>query len=201
MMNRKGNGFYLLLHVIRGDNMNKKGFMMAEVVVVSAIVIATIGGLYVSYNKIYSKYRKLLSYNDVTALYRLGYYRNILIENDIMDKVIKKAESEKVILIYDSINKMNSSFNLSETENPEMITDTVFMIRTNGNKQINKDVLNGKNLNPTFEDYANYLSNAVTFRSNYIMIMERCNLKKEDSNKKSIDDCQYGYLEIYDGKE
>ena len=33
--------------------MNRKGFMMAEVVVVSAIVMVSIVGLYQSYNKIY----------------------------------------------------------------------------------------------------------------------------------------------------
>ena len=184
--------------------MNKKGFMMAEVVVVSAIVVVTIGGLYVSYNKIYSKYKTLLSYNDVTTLYRLGYYRDISIENNIIEKAFEKLEGKSIIPIYDSINKMNSSFNLPDIEKSDKITDTVFMIKTNPNKQIDQNILPNKigetQINPTFKDYANYLSNSVTFRSNYIMIMERCNLK-EDSTKKDIDNCQYGYLEVYDGKE
>ena len=62
--------------------MNNKGFMMAEVVVVSAIVMLTIVGLYQSYNKIYSAYNTRIDYYDSTTLYRLGYYRDILIEND-----------------------------------------------------------------------------------------------------------------------
>ena len=36
--------------------MNNKGFMMAEVVVVSAVIIVTLVTLYVSYNKIFSLY-------------------------------------------------------------------------------------------------------------------------------------------------
>ena len=34
--------------------LNKKGFMMAEVIVVSAIILTFLAAIFVSYNKIYS---------------------------------------------------------------------------------------------------------------------------------------------------
>lgn len=56
--------------------MNNKGFMMAEVVVVSAIVLTTLVGLYTSYNKIFSLYNQRVDYYDVATLYDLAYYRD-----------------------------------------------------------------------------------------------------------------------------
>ena len=68
--------------------MNRKGFMMAEVVVVSAIVLSFLSVLYTRYNKIYSTYLKRISYYDVVTLYRLAYYRDILIENHKMPDIL-----------------------------------------------------------------------------------------------------------------
>ena len=77
--------------------MNRKGFMMAEVVVVSAIVMVSIVGLYQSYNKIYSAYTTRIKYYDSTTLYRLGYYRDILITNNILEPQIKKLKNKTII--------------------------------------------------------------------------------------------------------
>lgn len=64
--------------------MNNKGFMMAEVIVVSAIILVALTGLYTSYNKIFSIYNQRVSYYDVDTLYELGYIRDSidLGEND-----------------------------------------------------------------------------------------------------------------------
>ena len=51
--------------------MNNKGFMMAEVVVVSAVILVTLTGLYVSYGKILSQYNRIINYYDVRTLYEL----------------------------------------------------------------------------------------------------------------------------------
>lgn len=55
--------------------MNNKGFMMAEVVVVSSIIIVTLVGLYTSYNKILSLYNQRINYYDINTLYELGNIR------------------------------------------------------------------------------------------------------------------------------
>lgn len=190
--------------------MNNKGFMMAEVVVVSAIVMVTIVGLYQSYNKLYSTYNTRIDYYDSTTLYRLGYYRDILIENNLL-KIDKETgnlyinnndvSNTKVVDIYSS--NGNTMFSLSENELQPNVTDTVFLIKTN--KSSDKFKINGTELNSnvginlTFKDYLSYLSTSTTFESSYIMVMERCT--SNDDNSKNKDDCKYAYLEIYDGKE
>ena len=66
--------------------MNNKGFMMAEVVVVSAIVMIALAGLYMSYVKIYAIYNERINYYDVNTLYQLSFYRDVLTETKEMDK-------------------------------------------------------------------------------------------------------------------
>lgn len=180
--------------------MNNKGFMMAEVVVVSAIVMVTIVGLYQSYNKLYSTYNTRIDYYDSTTLYRLGYYRDILIENDKLNNLINNLE-DTVTEIYGSNGV--SGIQLPDNEVSPYVNDTVFLIKTN--KSSDKYVITGAELdsnvgiNLTFKDYLSYLSTSTTFTSNYIMVMERCTSNDDDT--KNIDDCKYAYLEIYDGEE
>ena len=175
--------------------MNNKGFMMAEVVVVSAIVLVAITGLYISYNKIYSIYNARIDYYDVTTLYRLGYYRDVLIENDKIEEVLETANNQKVVDIYNSNNE-NVIFQLPPTETSEYTTDTVFLLKKS---KFRIDAFNDKEINQTFKDYITFLSDSTTINSNYLMIMERCNTNSD--NSKNIDDCSYAYLEIYDGNE
>ena len=76
--------------------LNKKGFMMAEVIVVSSIVLITLTSLYISYNKIYSTYKKRINYYDVSIIYDLDKIRrnvvidaptnNTKIENDVISE-------------------------------------------------------------------------------------------------------------------
>lgn len=178
--------------------MNEKGFMMAELVVVSSIVLVTLVGLYVSYNKIYSTYKTRLTYYDVVTLYRLGYYRNVLKENYLLDEIKTKLESEKIVLLYDSEFLSGSIIDLpseGEVLKSKKLADKVYIINNNGQK-ITRSIFDGKNLHVTFLDYVDYLENNIEFsRFNYMMIMERCNISDEgivDSNN-----CSYAYLEIY----
>lgn len=61
--------------------MNNKGFMMAEVVVVSSIVLVTLVALYASYNKIIAAYNQRVDYYDVTTLYKLANFRDTSLSN------------------------------------------------------------------------------------------------------------------------
>ncbi len=176
--------------------MNNKGFMMAEVIVVSSIVLIFLTTIFTSYNKMYATYLTRVGYYDVVTLYRLGYYRDILIENDKMTSLLTTAPVTK---IYASDNSSNNLFSLPEVEISDNAEDKVFLIRTaTNNHAINGSALNSEEVNETFKDYIKYLSTSVTPKSNYIMVMERCNIKSGTSN---TDDCKYAYLEIYDGKE
>jgi len=178
--------------------LNKKGFMMAEVVVVSAIVLIVLTALYVSYNKLYSVYNTRLSYYDTVSLYRLGYYRDILIENDIINTILveTKNDSSKSKLVY---NKAEGMFSLPDNEKSNYEEDTVFLIYTGGSN-ISSTALDKHpdDVSITFKEYIDFLSTSATIKSDYVMVMERCNNSSRTPNK---DDCKYAYLEVYDGYE
>lgn len=166
--------------------MNSKGFMMAEVVVVSAIILVFLAGLYTSYNKLYSVYTSRLDYYDTVTLYKLSYYRDSLIENEENDlnKIISDLTNKN------SYKHLNNDVGVVSGEN-------VYIIR-NERDVFDKNILGVSN--QTFKDYLDFLmetkkSNDVSkkpFSANYLMVMERCI---------TTDDCKYAYLEVYDGEE
>ena len=52
--------------------MNNKGFMMSEVVVVAAIVLGILTGIYTSYSKIFTRYSEVITYYNVDGIYKLA---------------------------------------------------------------------------------------------------------------------------------
>lgn len=169
--------------------LNKKGFMMAEVVVVSAVVLIFLATIYVSYNQIYSKYKSKVSYYDAVALYQLSYFRDALIENKQLVSALDTAKVNKVVEIYNSNNAGDNSFQLSGDDSTKQ---RAFILYNN------KDNLNGSELddisgiNETYKDYIKYLSTSVDLKDiDYVMVIEQCNNNKEN--------CKYAYLDLYNG--
>lgn len=158
--------------------LNRKGFMMAEVVVVSAVVVVALTSLYASYNKIYSIYKTRLTYTDSSTLYRLAYYRDKLNKNGELFNGLAVADVKDVDL---GTNK------LCKTE----CTEKLYIIK-NGYKNIN-DTINNKvknlaGINSKCVDYVKYLSSSVDLKeTEYVMIYEMCDAKNKD-------DCEYAYL-------
>ena len=108
--------------------MNNKGFMMAEVVVVSSIVLVTLVGLYTSYNKIISAYSQRVNYYDVTTLYELANIRNNIYDYSgyvSQDRIINNGTSEQVYYLnYEDLNSMNVS-NQTFKDYLEYLSDSV----------------------------------------------------------------------------
>ena len=158
--------------------MNNKGFMMAEVIVVSAIVLVFMTGLYLSYGKLFGLYNTRISYYDSETLYSLAYYRDILIKEDKMNDTLtatRNAPNKYINLFTNgSLDKINNGDNL--------------FIAYQANNNLGNIAAAG--LNKTFKDYLEYLHTSTTFDSNYTMVLERC----------YKDDCTYAYLEVYDGQ-
>ena len=175
--------------------LNRKGFMMAEVIVVSAIILLCLTAMYSTYNKIYTRYKTVLNYYDASTIYQLMYYRDILIEgtsedggNEFMSK-IAMLQNNPVVELFNDV-----SIGDGEDEDIEAAEeiDRVFLVRSSSNK-IKSDDFNGVDINLTYKDYIKYLETSTTFDSNYIMLIEKCNADKVN--------CKYGYIEIYDGYE
>lgn len=171
--------------------MNKKGFMMAELVVVSSVIIITLVGLYSSYNKIYSMYNARMNYYDIVTLYRLGYYRDILEENYKLEEAINQSKIDIVNVYESNINGM--LFSLPDIERSEYPADKVFLINNKGNI-IDKTQLGAFVVKRTFLDYIDYFNNSIDYKKfNYVMVMESC--ASADSNESN---CKYAYLEVYE---
>ena len=134
--------------------LNKKGFMMAEVIVVSSIVLITLTSLYISYNKIYSTYKKRINYYDVSIIYDLDKIRR----NVVIDAPTN-----------------NTKINIKDSES----NTTVYAIPLTGNK-INDTNTNLSQENTTFNEYLKYLKNSITVNNcNYILVMEKCDEAKK----------------------
>ena len=194
----------------KNDN---RGFMMAEVIVVSAIVLIVLGTLFISYNKLLSIYRTRVKYYDTVSLYRLGFFRDILVENDVMTKWQKELRDSgnKILEVYAG-EQSTSRLSLPSDELSD-ISDMVYLIY-NQKSNISESMLKSKtndsnyynNFNATFKDYIKFLSSAVDLTdTNYVMLIERCNVKettKDNGAGKNVkDDCKYAYMKAFDGTE
>ena len=58
---------------------NNKGFMLAEVVVTSTIVLTSLISLYITFNKLYNNYEIRSNYYDVDGIYAIKNMINNLI--------------------------------------------------------------------------------------------------------------------------
>ena len=135
--------------------LNKKGFMMAEVIVVSSIVLITLTSLYISYNKIYSTYKKRINYYDVSIIYDLDQIRR----NTAIDEPTNNTKIENDV-IFES-------------------NTTVYAIPLTGNKITDLSQEN-TTFNTTFNEYLEYLKNSITVNNcNYILVMEKCDEAKK----------------------
>ena len=184
-----------------GGYMNKekaRGFMMAELIIVSAVVLTVLIALYANYNKLYSKYHQRLDYFDSSSVYFLVYYRDILIGNNRMNDILSDLSlTNPFIKIYDSQDEGIGKSNYFRLQGGDIDVDynhVVYIAITNDKKVINGLLDSEQNVNQTYKDYVNDLSSSELLESNYVMFLERC---KIDDN----DDCKYSYLEVYDGYE
>lgn len=60
--------------------LNKKGFMLAETMIVTAIVAVTLIGIYGQFNNVYDNYEQRLDYENVEKLYNTHGMSDLLIE-------------------------------------------------------------------------------------------------------------------------
>ena len=171
--------------------LNRKGFMMAEVVVVSSVILIVLTTLYISYNKIFSLYETRLNYEDSNLIYSLAYYRDFAIESGELTNAINnfggsnfKNPSAFGIGTNDLIranNNMSERLYLVKCSNLDLFKDT----KNNGKYFFEK----------TFREYLSYLSSSKAVDNvNYIMVLARCNRSKEDFTV--LENCKYAHLNL-----
>ena len=150
---------------------NRKGFMLAEVIIVSVIICVVLVSLFTGINRVTKAYDLRNRYYDVNALYM--------------------AEKANLYLIEDkSINTLNSPVKVDNSNLYNVInfyksnTGSAVNIYFTPYNQTNLESLKDKGTNQTYKDFIDYLSGHLEFNGeyNYMLISEICN---------STDDCYY----------
>lgn len=168
--------------MIKVVRLNKKGFMLAEVVVVAAVISTVLITLFTGLNRMTSAFETRNKYYDIDAAYLAGEANNYLVKNDIIysDSLLNTSvvkEITAISTIFTDLIKDDNGF-------PEV--RVYFSL-------YDKDILSNtsqiSNMRTTFKDYISYLTNKLDFSENYtyMIIIEIA---------KTSDDCYYYALKV-----
>ena len=161
--------------------LNKKGFMMAEVVVVSVIICTALVTLYTGINRVSNAYKIRNKYYDINALYMAEKANLYLINNGNINELITNNKSVKI-----SDSNLNNITNIYKSSNSDSTTNIYFSMY---NKNKINNLTNINSINVTFKDFVTYLDGHLDYNEdyNYLIISEICNDK---------DDCNYYGLKV-----
>ena len=164
--------------------LNRKGFMMAEVVVVSVIICTVLVTLYTALARINAAYDTRNRYYDIDTLYFTEEINYSLISSGLINKLIQNGNSVKVTLEGQGIdlNEISSFYN----SNNKGETKIYFSLYKKND--VNK-LANLTGLNETFKDYITYANDHFDYNEDYeyMLITEMC---------KTNDDCYYYGLRV-----
>lgn len=165
-------------------NLNRKGFMLAEVTIVAAIAVAIIVSMYTSSSRMIDAYETRENYYDVDTIYATGHIYNYLIDSLKLNYYI--SASENVFIIQDGnevtdkyINKIRDEYNLNQ----------VILISGSEIEELVSDI----NLNKTMRNYLkNFVLNNID-DDKFYLITERKVTKVDNSSKYNY---YYYYVEV-----
>ena len=154
----------------------RKGFMMAEVVVVSVVIAVVLITLFTGLNRVSSAYEKRDRYYDIDALYLAMMANDILIKSGDINTIIKTGNSIKIT--NNDVNLLLNTYNNDDV-------NLYFSLYEKGKIDKLKDLPNKK----TTKEFIDYLGTKFDFNDdyNYVIISEIC---------KNVDDCYYYALKV-----
>ena len=155
---------------------NRKGFMLAEVIIVSVIICVVLVSLFTGINRVTKAYDLRNRYYDVNALYMAEKANLYLIEDNSINTLISNNSPVKVENT--NLNNVISFYNSGNTGSAVNIYFTPY----DQNKV--DDLGKLTETNQTYKDFIDYLSGHLEFKGEYtyMLISEICN---------STDDCYY----------
>lgn len=146
---------------------------MAELIVVSAIIVITLTGLYISYHKIITSYRQVINYYDIGLYYKLGYYNMKLYKAGTLTTTLNSIDDDKYSNITTAVVDLETG-----------TKESIFIVKNkNGIKALKNTVAN-----QTYKDYLEYLLNSKDIGDGYYIIGEQCLTSKTK--------CKYAYAEV-----
>lgn len=160
----------------------RKGFMMAEVVVVSVVIAVVLITLFTGLNRVSSAYEKRDRYYDIDALYLAMMANDALIENGSINNLINDGTST-IIEANDDVNLLLNTYNNDDV-------NLYFSLYEKGKIDELKDLsTTEETTKETTKEFIDYLGTKFDFNDdyNYVIISEIC---------KNVDDCYYYALKV-----
>lgn len=158
-----------------------KGFMMAEVVVVSVIICTVLVTLYTSLVRINSAYDTRNRYYDINTLYFTEEINDILIYNNSINEFISSGNSRLV-----DLNGLSNNFNSMYDITDSGFIRMYFSLYDKNKISTLKSIVGTTN---TFNEYVSYLEDHFDYSDDYeyMLITEMC---------RNSDDCYYYGLRV-----
>lgn len=145
---------------------NNKGFMLAEVVIVSAVLITTLVSLYVGFAKVYKAYEERSSFFDTDSIYALKSIEDTLIDEGLFNNIINEINTSNYVS-YLAENLTDDSYINSYLK--ELLGNyniEYFYITKYDNASLTTIIESDAN-NIIFNDFLKYLQKNLTFDNNY----------------------------------
>lgn len=161
--------------------LGRNGFMLVEVVVVSAVIATVLVTMFIAINRVSSSYSTRDSYNSVDALYLAMAVNDILRENnDLSDLVCNNSNANEI-----TDSNPDSNFESLKEAYKDIGSINLYYSPYDRDK-----VLSLKKNKATFDGFIDYISNKLDYSNtnyNYLIISELC---------KTEDDCYYYALKL-----
>ena len=143
---------------------NNKGFMLAEVVVTSTVILTSLISLYITFNKLYKNYEIRSRYYDIDGYYVTKEIIELLINNNINNYLPLTTENYKELSIdnQDLKNEINSIISAYQIQQIYVTKYTSTSL----------DNLKNSSINNTFKDYLEKYYNYNDNKYSYLFIIE-----------------------------
>lgn len=145
---------------------NNKGFMLAEVVIVSAVLITTLVSLYAGFAKVYKAYEERSSFFDTDSIYALKSIEDTLIDEGLFNNIINEINTSNYVS-YLAENLTDDSYINSYLK--ELLGNyniEYFYITKYDNASLTTIIESDAN-NIIFNDFLKHLQKNLTFDNNY----------------------------------
>ena len=165
--------------------LNKKGFMLVEVVIVATVISTVLVFLYISINRMSDAYDTRNRYYDVDAM------EAAMELNDSLDNTY---ESTQYYTQIPSNNRFVRFYN-----NSSSINNTIEAYYVKSNLVSITQLYDSQNVDNYLKEYINYLRDKINFQSyNYLLIVE---LKDKNVSDLGLDNVRFYTLKVGDKYE
>lgn len=145
---------------------NNKGFMLAEVVIVSAVLITTLVSLYAGFAKVYKAYEERSSFFDTDSIYALKSIEDTLIDEGLFNNIINEINTSNYVS-YLAENLTDDSYINSYLKELLGNYNIEYFYITKYDSASLITIMESDTDNIVFNDFLTYLQKNLNFDDNY----------------------------------